>query len=156
MSDIETIWTVSIIAIVATVILCVVLRKEKRPTTVTNYKGGPLNLQDFNRLFVEANQALTKGNTEGLKAGLGLFIEALAVAGDYAEELVPAIVSLRCALSHHDRADTKGPWNWDLSGYGVFSWKNDLYDRDEALQKAWPHIEVINNGLRSRGLGWIY
>jgi len=41
-----------------------------------------------------------------------------------------------------------------LSGYGLWSWKNDLYDRDTALREAWPHIEAINESLKAKGLGW--
>ena len=122
----------------------------------TSFHGGPLDLSEFNRLFVSANKELAKGNTEGLKNGIGLLIQALEVAGDYAQELCPAIRDLRCALSHHDRADTKGPWNRDLSGYGLWAWKNDLWDRESALQQAWPHIEAINKDLVSKGLGWNY
>jgi len=120
------------------------------------HKEGPLDLTRFNRKFVEGNQALALGNTDGLKTGLTLLIESLEFAGPFAKRLVPAIKSLRCALSHHDRADTKGPWNRDLSGYGLFSWKNDLYDRDTALREAWPNIESINRELKSQGLGWSY
>lgn len=120
------------------------------------YHGGPLDLQEFNRRFVAANEALRKGNTDGLKEGICLLMDALEVSGDYTTDVIPALRFLRCALSHHDRADTKGPWNRDLSGYGLFSWKNDLYDRDEALRRAWPHIKKINESLREEGLGWNY
>lgn len=120
------------------------------------HKEGPLDLIRFNEKFVEGNQALALGNTDGLKTGLTRLIEALEFAGPFTKRLVPAIKSLRCALSHHDRADTKGPWNWDLSGYGLLSWTKDLYDRDTALREAWPHIESINRELKSKGLGWSY
>lgn len=118
------------------------------------FRGGPLNVQVFNEKFVAGNNALTAGNTEGLKVGIGLFIESLSVAGPFAGRMKSAIEALYCALSHHDRADTKGPWNRDLSGYGVMSWKNDLYDRDEALQRAWPNIDSVNRELAVSGLGW--
>lgn len=122
----------------------------------SQYTGGPLNIAVFNDKFVAANQELAKGDTNGLHAGLSLLIESLEVSGDYVQSLVPAIEHLYSALSHHDRADTKGPWNRDLSGYGVISWSNDLYDRDSALQKAWPYIQKINDDLKSRSLGWHY
>jgi hypothetical protein len=118
------------------------------------FKGGPLNIQDFNEKFVAGNKALAAGNTEGLNKGISLFIESLSVAGPFAARMKSAIEALYCALSHHDRADTKGPWNRDLSGYGVMSWKNDLYDRDEALQRAWPYINSVNEELKKEGLGW--
>ena len=114
------------------------------------------SLERFNDLFVRANKALARGNTEGLKDGIGLLIEALPSAGEFRREVAAGISELRCALSHHDRADTKGPWNRDLSGYGVMSWKNDLYDRDVALRRAWEHLGPVNDQLRSRGLGWNY
>lgn len=117
-------------------------------------KSGPLDLPAFNLKFIAANKALTGGNTDALKAGIGLLIESLVDAGEFAPRIVSAIRELHCALSHHDRADTKGPWNRDLSGYGLFSWKNDLYDRDDALRRAWPHINSINEELKTRGLGW--
>ncbi len=117
---------------------------------------GPLDIDKFNEKFVAANQALTGGNTEALKSGIGLFIDALPVAGHFTPRLVMVIQILRCALTKHDRADTKGPWNRDLSGYGLFAWKNDLYDRDAALGKSWEHISSINNELKSMGLGWKY
>ncbi len=120
------------------------------------YFGGPLDLETFNQKFVAGNKALTLGNTDGLKTGIALFIDGLDCAGEFAAELIPAIQALHSALSHHDRADTKGPWNRDLSGYGLFSWKNDLYDRDTALRSAWPHIDAINKKLKLKGLGWDY
>jgi len=120
----------------------------------TKVTGGPLDLSQFNSLFVRANQALVKGNSEGLKEGIDLLGRSLEVAGDYAAPIVSALQELRCALPHHDRADTKGPWNRDLSGYGVIAWKNDLYDRDEALVRAWPFIAEVNSDLRSQLLGW--
>ncbi len=120
----------------------------------TKVTGGPLDISQFNPLFVWANQALAKGNNEGLKKGIDLLGQSLAVAGDYAGPIVSALRELRCALPHHDRADTKGPWNRDLSGYGVIAWKNDLYDRDEALARAWPFIAEVNDDLRAQGLGW--
>ena len=119
-------------------------------------KSGPLNLHAFNLKFIAANKALTGGNTDALKAGISLLIESLDEAGEFAPHVVSAIQELHCALSHHDRADIKGPWNRDLSEYGVSSWKKDLYDRDDALRRAWPHIETINNALKSNGLGWHY
>ena len=114
----------------------------------------PLQLQPFNEKFVSANQELAKGNTEGLKAGIGLLIESLKFSGSHSGNIRGALRELYCALSHHDRADTKGPWNRDLSGYGLLSWKNDLWDRDHALMRAWPHIEVVNGRLKDQGLGW--
>ena len=90
----------------------------------------------------------------GLKEGIALFMDAVSFSGPYTKDLVSALRYLRCALSKHDRVDTKGPWNRDLSGYGVWSWKNDLWDRDTALKKAWPHIQTINNKLVEEGLGW--
>jgi len=118
--------------------------------------GGPLDMKAFNEKFVAANQALRGGDSNALKAGIGLFIEALSVAGPFAPRLADAIQELYCGLSHHDRADTKGPWNRDLSGYGVMSWKNDLYTRDVALGRAWTHISSINKELKAQGLGWSY
>lgn len=118
------------------------------------FRGGPLNLELFNERFISANRALSEGNTDGLKNGIGLMIDSLEVAGEFARDVIPALRFLRCALSRHDRADTKGPWNRDLSGYGLYSWRNDLYDRDSALQKAWPHIKAVNDALREQGLGW--
>lgn len=112
------------------------------------------NLPRFNELFVQANNVLMGGNTESLKSGLGHLIEALKVSGPYSRDLKKAISHLYAALDHHDRADTKGPWNWDLSGYGLNSWRNDLIDSDTALQRAWPHIEKINTSLLEQGLGW--
>lgn len=120
------------------------------------YRGGPLDLPILNEKFVAANKALAKGNTDGLRAGIAFLIDCLPVSGDYAVDLGPAIQFLYGALEHHERADTKGPWNRDLSGYGLFSWRNDLYDREIALQNAWPHIEKINNALRAKSLGWHY
>lgn len=124
--------------------------------SATVFQGGPLNVQVFNEKFVAANKALTAGNAEGLKTGISLFIESLSVAGPFAGRIKCAIEELYCALSHHDRADTKGPWNRDLSGYGVMSRKNDLFDRDEALHRAWPHIDSVNRELMVDGLGWRY
>lgn len=132
------------------------LKSLVSPTLPLEYRGGPLDLQIYNERFIAANKELAKGNTDGLKAGIGLLIQCLEVAGDYAQELAPAIGHLYCALSYHDRADTKGPWNRDLSGYGIHSWRNDLYDRDTALRNAWTHIEAINDSLKSQGLGWNY
>ena len=120
------------------------------------FRGGPLNITEFNEKFVSGNKALAAGNTEGLKTGIGLFIESLSVSGNFGPEMKKAIEFLYRALSHHDRADTKGPWNRDLSGYGLFSWKNDLWSRDTALRNAWPHIDKVNRELKSKGLGWNY
>ncbi len=86
----------------------------------------PLNLEAFNRKFVEANMALSRGNTVALKEGITFLIDSLDVAGEYTPDVIAALSELRCALSHHDKADKKGPWNRDFSGYGVSSWKNDL------------------------------
>jgi len=119
-------------------------------------KCGSSNLPAFSLRFIAANKALTGGNTDSLKAGISLLIESLDDAGEFAPRIVSAVRELHCALSHHDRADTKGPWNRDLSGYGLFSWKNDLYDRDDALRRAWPHIQSINEELKLKGLGWHY
>lgn len=135
------------------------LKKLLRTSTRTvslAFQGGPLNLEAFNEKFVSGNKALSQGNADGLKTGISLLIDSLAFAGPYASDMKCAIEALYCALSHHDRADTKGPWNRDLSGYGVMCWKNDLYDRDSALRQAWPHIESINRQLKSKGLGWKY
>lgn len=121
---------------------------------VQSFTPKPLNLAAFNEKFVAANKTLAHGNTEALKGGIVFLIESLDYAGEFTEGVMHAIRELRCALRHHDRADTKGPWNRDLSGYGVLSWKNDLYDRDAALARAWPHLESINNELKARGLGW--
>lgn len=121
-------------------------------------KEGPLDIKKFNEKFVEGNEALALGTTEGLKTGLSCFMEALEVAGPITELLVPAIKSLRCALSHHERADTNGPWNRGLSGYGLNSWWNDHQDRDTALRKAWPMIAAINRVLKKidPAFGWDY
>jgi hypothetical protein len=135
------------------------LKKESVPASAKS-EFVPVNFafdrEEFNVLFVAGNQELATGTTSGLEVGLRLFIKSLAVAGPFGPRMREAISELRCALSHHDRADTKGPWNRDLSGYGVLSWKADLYERDEALQRAWPHIESINEELKSSGLGWRY
>jgi hypothetical protein len=114
------------------------------------------NIVEFNKLFVAANKELARGNTEGLKAGISLFVGALSHAGKYLEDQKKAIGYLYGALSRHERANTKGPFNQDLSGYGVFCWKEDLYERDEALRLAWPYIERINNELKAAGMGWYY
>lgn len=114
------------------------------------YRGGPLDVDAFRRKFEEANAALAKGDTEGLKEGIGLLIESLAVAGEFAEKIIPALQALYCALSHHDRADKKGPWNRDLSGYGLYSWQNDLDDRDAALLVAWFYIKPVYDELAHR------
>jgi len=116
----------------------------------------PSDVTKFNQKFVDGNNALSLGTTSGLRDGLSIFIESLDDAGEFRSRMISAICELRCALSHHDRANTKGPWNRDLSGYGVMSWKNDLYDRDQALRRAWPHIESINTELKSQGLGCLY
>lgn len=118
------------------------------------FKRHPLNLAEFNEKFVAGNNALARGDSDGLKTGIKLFIESIPVAGLNSRPLRKAIRHLYTALSFHDRADTKGPWNRDLSGYGIVCWKTDLCDRDEALKHAWPYIESINNDLKSRGLGW--
>ena len=115
-----------------------------------------LDIEKFNEKFVAGNKALVNGNVEGLKDGINFFIDSLNFSGEFLSPMQKAIRELYCALSHHDRADTKGPWNRDLSGYGVMSWKSDLYDRDEALRRAWPHINAINQELVSRGYGWKY
>jgi hypothetical protein len=120
------------------------------------FRGGPLDLKLFNERFVSANQALSEGTTDGLKKGISLMVDSLEVAGEFARDVIPALRYLRCALSHHDRADTKGPWNRDLSGYGLYSWWNDQYDRDKALRLAWPHILSVNRSLNEQGLGWSY
>jgi len=120
----------------------------------TVFRGGPLNLSVFNERFIAANNELMLGTTEGLKEGIRHLVESLEVAGDFASDVIKALQYLRCALSHHDRADTKGPWNRDLSGYGLMSWKNDLYDRDTALRQAWPHIAAVNDRLKKLGFGW--
>lgn len=130
-------------------LICVVLRLAA-PKSRRKYHGGPLDVDAFRRKFEEANAALAKGNTEGLKEGIGLLIESLAVAGEFAEQIGPALQALYCALSHHDRADTKGPWNRDLSGYGLYSWQNDLDDRDAALQTAWFYIKPVYDELARR------
>ncbi len=122
----------------------------------TFWKGGPIDLPEFNAKFIAANQALAKGNTEGLKDGIGLLIDSLSVAGDFADRIGTAIQHLYCALSHHDRADTKGPWNRDLSGYGLFSWSNDIWDRNDALLRAWSFISSVNDELKIHDLGWKY
>ncbi len=120
---------------------------------ITTYVGGPLNRVTFNHFFVSANQTLKGGDTQALRDGIANLIDALQYSGDYAQDLVPAIDYLRCALSYHDRADTHGPWNRDLSGYGVMSWKSDLLSRQAALEKAWPHILAIDQDLKKHGLG---
>jgi len=132
------------------------VKTEEQEVTNTKESNEGFDVQSFNQKFVEANKALATGNTEGLKAGIGFLIESLSVSGLFASETKKAIEALYGALSHHDRADKKGPWNRDLSGYGLSSWKNDLYDRDDALRQAWPHIESINNKLKEEGLGWDY
>jgi len=108
----------------------------------------------FSSLFVKANMALTRGNTEALKQGITLFIKSLDYAGKYEGDIAKAIGILRRALSRHDRADRKGPWNRDLSGYGVMAWRGDLYERDVALGNAWKYIEAVNDDLLNQGLGW--
>lgn len=149
----------SILAIVAMVVgMMLMLYKPAVNNFVTSnlptITGGATDIDRFNRLFVAANESLTKGNTDGLKEGIAYLIEALEVSGGYKRSLATAISYLVRALSHHDRADTKGPWNRDLSGYGVISWKNDLWDRDRALRASWDSIVQINNDLKSKGLGW--
>ena len=147
------------LAIVAMLALIAVLRRiapTSTKTIIACLSPKPLDPGSFNKAFVAANTALTRGDAEALKTGLSLLIDSLAVSGGFTTRVIDAISELRCALSHHDRADTKGPWNRDLSGYGVVSWKNDLYDRDDALRRAWKPISSINNELRAQGLGWQY
>jgi hypothetical protein len=67
---------------------------SKDPEIVTEQKESPnegetnesFNVQAFNQKFVEANKALTAGNTEGLKSGIGLLIESLSVSGPFGSE----------------------------------------------------------------------
>jgi hypothetical protein len=118
------------------------------------FKRYPFKPTKFSEKFVAANEALARGDSDGLKAGIKLLIEGLSVAGPHSLPLRKAIRHLYSALSFHDRADSRGPWNWDLSGYGILSWKADLCDRNEALRQAWPYIEAINKHLQSTGLGW--
>ena len=118
------------------------------------FKRYSFNLTQFNEKFVAGNEALAQGDSEGLKTGIKLFIESLSVSGPHNVPLRKAIRHLYSALSFHDRADTKGPWNRDLSGYGILSWKADLCDRDKALEQAWPYIYSINQDLKSELLGW--
>lgn len=132
-----------------------------RPTeNRTSITVSPLDLDAFNTAFVEANRALAQGHSNGnaaseaLKRGISLLGESLLVSGKHAKAIASAINCLSCALSKHDRANTKGPWNWDLKGYGLLSWKTDIWDRDYALQRAWEHIAPVNDELRRQGLGW--
>jgi hypothetical protein len=110
----------------------------------------------FNETFIKANKALRQGNTAGLKTGIALFISSLPVAGTHQEDIADTIRALYCALNCHERADKKGPWNRDLSGYGMIQWKDDLWSRDDALRAAWPHVKTINDSLIAAGLGWQY
>ena len=153
--------TIELVTILVMVIPVLILfyKGYKKPSTKENMMtavvGGPFDIQKFNDLFVKANQVLADGDLKSLKSGIALLMESMDFAGDvYTKDLVPAIEYLRCALTRYERADTKGPWNRDLSGYGVLSWKNDLYDRDTALRAAWPHIKKINDDLKKQWLGW--
>jgi len=111
-----------------------------------------MDLEVFNEKFVEANIAMSSGNLEGLKKGISLLVDSLSVAGLYVQDIRSAIDFLSIALSCHERAQ-KGPWN---IGYGVIAWKNDLWERDEALKEAWTHIKAVNDKLVEKGLGWNY
>ena len=126
------------------------------PVQSTDTSKGKEELVAFNEKFVAANKALTGGTGEALRSGIALFIESLDYAGEYKTSISRAIEKLCGALSKHDRADTKGPWNRDLSGYGILSWKADLYGRDVALRLAWDDISRVNESLKSKGLGWHY
>ncbi len=150
----EIIVVIAIIAIYATY----AIHNEKRQNSskTKKYVGGPFDLHRFNALFTGANKTLMGGNVEALRFGINQLIDTLSCAGDFADDIIPAIHYLRGGLDKYERADTRGPWNRDLSGYGLSSWQNDLYGRDEALRLAWPHIEKINNQLKTQGLGFKY
>jgi len=149
-------WYLIVSGGVLVALLIMLFLRGKGTAALEVFVPKPLDLAAFNDKFVAANNTLARGNTEALKEGIRLLIESLDYAGEFTSGVVNSIRELRCALSHHDRADTKGPWNRDLSGYGVIAWKNDLYDRNMALARAWPHIESINNELKARGFGWRY
>ena len=118
--------------------------EDPEQTSADEEYVGTYDIDTFNDKFVLANKALTAGNSDALRTGIDLFVESLEYSGEYRHYIASAINKLAGALSYHDRADTKGPWNRDLSGYGIMSWKFDLYSRNEALQMAWSDISHVN------------
>lgn len=121
------------------------LRHRRKVRELSTEK--PLDLKEFDDLFVAANSFFRQGNYLGLKCGIDLLIESLECSGEFTRRIKDALRELTIALDCYEWAYTKG------SSHNMLTRDLIVLNRDTAIARALPHMRSINEDLKARGLG---